>query len=98
MSHEIRTPMNSILGYAQLLGRDRDLSQDQRQKVEIIHSSGSHLLTLINDILEMSRIEAGRTTLTIEPFDVHGLLDEIHLMFRELTAAKGIALAFARDP
>ena len=59
MSHEIRTPMNAILGYAQLLKRDRDLGADQKQKVDIIHSSGNHLLTLINDILEMSKIEAG---------------------------------------
>ena len=58
MSHEIRTPMNAILGYAQLLERDRDLGDDQKQKIDIIHSSGNHLLTLINDILEMSKIEA----------------------------------------
>ena len=63
MSHEIRTPMNAILGYAQLLGRDEDLSRDQKQKIDIIHSSGNHLLTLIDDILEMSKIEAGRATL-----------------------------------
>ena len=55
MSHEIRTPMNAILGYAQLLGRDEDLSRDQKQKIDIIHSSGNHLLTLIDDILEMSK-------------------------------------------
>ena len=70
MSHEIRTPMNAILGYAQLLERDRDLGDDQKQKIDIIHSSGNHLLTLINDILEMSKIEAGRATLrgrTIRP-------------------------------
>ena len=70
MSHEIRTPMNAILGYAQLLERDRNLGDDQRQKIDIIHSSGSHLLTLINDILEMSKIEAGRATLVLEPFDI----------------------------
>ena len=64
MSHEIRTPMNAILGYAQLLERDPDLGDAQKQKIDIIHSSGNHLLTLINDILEMSKIEAGRATLT----------------------------------
>ena len=90
--------MNAILGYAQLLRRDTNLSVDQRQKIDIIHSSGNHLLTLINDILEMSRIEAGRATLTIEPFDLHGLLNEIQLMFRELTANKGIQLTFVNDP
>ena len=64
MSHEIRTPMNAILGYAQLLARDPRLGGTQKQQIDIIHSSGNHLLTLINDILEMSKIEAGRTTLT----------------------------------
>ena len=98
MSHEIRTPMNAILGYAQLLGRDRDLGEDQRQKIDIIHSSGNHLLTLINDILEMSKIEAGRTTLTVEPFDLHALLNEVQLMFRELTGKKSLELAFELDP
>ena len=69
MSHEIRTPMNAILGYAQLLERDRDLGDDQKRKIDIIHSSGDHLLALINDILEMSKIEAGRARLAAEPFD-----------------------------
>ena len=75
MSHEIRTPMNAILGYAQLLLRDPALDDAQKQRIDVIHSSGSHLLTLINDILEMSKIEAGRTTLTVEPFDLHTLLN-----------------------
>ena len=79
MSHEIRTPMNAILGYAQLLQRDRSLGDDQKQKIDIIHSSGNHLLTLINDILEMSKIEAGRATLAVEPFDLHALLHDVHV-------------------
>ena len=94
MSHEIRTPMNAILGYAQLLGRDRHLGDEQKRKIDVIHSSGSHLLTLINDILEMSKIEAGRTTLKIETFSLGALLEEVHSMFRELVAGKGLALRF----
>jgi PAS domain S-box-containing protein len=94
MSHEIRTPMNAILGYAQLLGRDRHLGDEQKRKIDVIHSSGSHLLTLINDILEMSKIEAGRTTLKIETFSLGALLEEVHSMFRELVAGKGLALSF----
>jgi signal transduction histidine kinase/FixJ family two-component response regulator len=97
MSHEIRTPMNAILGYAQLLRRNTALDEDQKQKIDIIHSSGSHLLTLINDILEMSKIEAGRTTLTVEPFDLHTLLTDVQWMFRELTEASGIDLIFEQD-
>ena len=98
MSHEIRTPMNAILGYAQLLERDQDLGADQKQKVDIIHSSGDHLLTLINDILEMSKIEAGHATLAVEPFDLHALLHDVQLMFRELTENKGLELTFEMDP
>ena len=97
MSHEIRTPMNAILGYAQLLQRDPALGDAQKQRIDVIHSSGSHLLTLINDILEMSKIEAGRTTLTVEPFDLHTLLKDVHLMFTQLTRTKGVELTFEQD-
>ena len=97
-SHEIRTPLNAILGYAQLLERDRHLKEDQKRKIDIIHSSGTHLLTLIDDILEMSKIEAGRTTLVVEPFDLHALLNDVCLMFRELTEEKGLELTLDQDP
>jgi CheY-like chemotaxis protein/anti-sigma regulatory factor (Ser/Thr protein kinase) len=93
MSHEIRTPMNAILGYAQLLQRDESLSATQKQSLEVIHSSGQHLLTLINDILEMSKIEAGRTTLSSEPFEVGALLHEVERMFVGLAREKCLALS-----
>ena len=98
MSHEIRTPMNAILGYAQLLERDRDLRDDQKQKIDIIHNSGNHLLTLINDVLEMSKIEAGRATHAVEPFDLHALLQDVRWMFRDLTENKGLELTFEQEP
>ena len=98
MSHEIRTPMNAILGYAQLLGRDQALSDGQKEKIDIIHSSGNHLLTLINDILEMSKIEAGRTTVAVEPFDLPALLVDVQLMFRDLAGKKGLQLILVQDP
>ena len=98
VSHEIRTPLNAVLGYAQLLEHDRHLNEDQKRKIDIIHSSGTHLLTLINDILEMSKIEAGRTTLAVEPFDLHVLLNDVCLMFRELTEKKGLELTLDQDP
>ena len=97
MSHEIRTPMNAILGYAQLLERDRDLGDPQKRKIDIIQSSGNHLLTLINDILEMSKIEAGRATRAAEPFDLGALLHDVEGMFRELTESKGLELTFEQD-
>jgi len=98
MSHEIRTPMNAILGYAQLLRRDPELGAEQKHKIGIIHAGGAHLLTLINSILEMSKIEAGRATLIVEPFDLGELLNDVRLMFQELTGKKGLTLTFEQDP
>jgi signal transduction histidine kinase/CheY-like chemotaxis protein len=94
MSHEIRTPMNAILGYAQLLKRDRSLDPSQQEKIAVILSSGDHLLTLINNILEISKIEAGRTTLVAEPFHLPALLESVHQMFVGLSRARGIDLEF----
>ena len=90
MSHEIRTPMNAILGYSQLLARDDNFTRDQRESLRIINRSGEHLLGLINDILEISKIEAGRHTLDLEDFDLHRLLDDLEAMFRVRTREKGL--------
>jgi signal transduction histidine kinase/PAS domain-containing protein len=98
MSHEIRTPMNAILGYAQMLGRDRSLTPAQHEKVGIILSSGDHLLTLINNVLDLSRIEAGRATLVTAPLDLHALLADLSHMFESLASAKGIELVFQLAP
>jgi PAS domain S-box-containing protein len=92
MSHEIRTPMNAILGYSQLLRADDGLDEQQRRKVGAIYTSGDHLLSLLNDVLEMSRIEAGRTTLSAEALDLHALIDGVRSMFTDQTARKGISL------
>src|SRR5437588_5902256 len=77
MSHEIRTPMNAILGFSQLMLRDQDLTPRQCQYLGTINRSGEHLLALINDILEMSKHEAGRTTLNPSTFDLHVLLKDL---------------------
>ncbi len=92
MSHEIRTPMNAILGYTQLMQQDATLSPDQLQNLAIISRSGDHLLNLINDVLEMSKIEAGRVELHPNALDLHALLDDIKLMFTVRTRAKGLIL------
>ena len=89
MSHEIRTPMNAILGFAQLMERDQLLSEESRKRLEIINSSGVHLLKLINEILEMSKIEAGRATFVPNTFDLHALLHDVERMFRIRTEARG---------
>ena len=94
MSHEIRTPMNAVLGYAQLLKRDRTLGTGQRAKVETILGSGEHLLLLLNNVLEMSKIEVGRTQLNNAPFDLPVLLNGLHRMFNGMARDKGIDLNF----
>jgi signal transduction histidine kinase len=75
MSHELRTPLNAILGFSQLLTRDDSLNTQQREHLGIINRSGEHLLALINDVLSMSKIEAGRITLKENSFDLYWLLD-----------------------
>ncbi|MBI5186263.1 MAG: response regulator [Nitrospinae bacterium] len=90
MSHEIRTPMNAILGYAQLLKRESGLSKKQREEVGIIEKSGNHLLALINDILDISKIEAGRMDLKPRDFSLSGLLADLSAMFRIRCEGKGI--------
>lgn len=97
MSHELRTPLNAILGFSQVMNRDRALNDEHRQNLEIINRSGEHLLNLINDILEMSKIEAGRTILNPTAFDLHSLLDSIEAMLRLKAEAKGLTLIFERD-
>jgi len=96
MSHEIRTPMNAILGFAQLMQRDAALTLQHRQHLDAIHRSGKHLLALINDVLEMSRIEAGRTTLNVSSFNLHTLLDDLEIMFRIRTEAKRLQFSVRR--
>jgi two-component system sensor histidine kinase/response regulator len=92
MSHELRTPMNAILGFAQLMQRDPSLKNEQRSNLETINRSGQHLLALINDVLEISRIEAGRTERVDIPFDFHDFLLGIEEMLRVRAEAKHISL------
>jgi hypothetical protein len=76
MSHEIRTPMNAIPGYSQLMLRDAGLGADAKANLKIINRSGEHLLSLIDDVLDMSKIEAGRTEINPTTFCLSGLLDD----------------------
>jgi signal transduction histidine kinase/ActR/RegA family two-component response regulator len=88
MSHEIRTPMNAILGFAQLLAEGGDLNAKQRESIDIIQRSGEHLLSVIDDVLEMSKIESGRLTVTLQPFDLATLLTDVERMFRLQAGSK----------
>ncbi len=98
MSHELRTPLNAILGFAQLMNRDPGLTGEQRENLDTISRSGEHLLNLINDVLEMSKIEAGRNTLNEESFDLISLLDDLEDMFHMRASNKGLQLIFDRAP
>jgi two-component system, sensor histidine kinase and response regulator len=98
MSHELRTPLNVILGLTQLLSRDKTLSARHQRDLKTIGSSGEHLLTLINDVLEMSKIEAGRLSSHQEIFNLHRLLNGLKDMFQFRAAAKGLQLLFEFEP
>lgn len=98
MSHELRTPLNAILGFTQLMGRDRSLSPEYQEYLDIIGRSGEHLLSLINNILEMSKIEAGRITFNQSRFDLHHLLDSLHAMLQLRAQSKGLNLHFHLSP
>jgi signal transduction histidine kinase/DNA-binding response OmpR family regulator len=93
MSHEIRTPMNAILGFSQLMLRDKNITPQQSQYLGTINRSGEHLLALINDILEMSKIEAGRTTLDPSTFDLPVLINDLEMMFRVRTDEKKLSFS-----
>ncbi|HEY9670060.1 MAG TPA: AAA family ATPase [Waterburya sp.] len=98
MSHELRTPLNAILGFSQLTLKTPDLSQENRENLCIITRSGEHLLTLINQLLDLSKIEAGRTTLNETNFDLYRLLDDMEDMFQLKAFDKGLQLIWYRTP
>ncbi|WP_437730149.1 PAS domain S-box protein [Sorangium sp. So ce1335] len=100
MSHELRTPLNAILGFAQLLQRDRKtpLTDRQRERIEHVLKGGEHLLKLIDDILDLSRIEAGRVTVSLEPVDVPEVLAEVKTTLDPMAQRAGIELSLAPLP
>ena len=91
MSHELRTPMNAILGYTQLLASAADLPAQHRATVQTIGSSGEHLLALINEILDISKIESGRDRLQATDFHLHELLCVVETLFEARCRQKGLA-------
>ncbi|MDW8335294.1 MAG: ATP-binding protein, partial [Bacteroidia bacterium] len=94
MSHELRTPLNAILGYAQILGNDPSIAPGVREKIHIINQSGEHLLGLINAVLDLSKIEAGRMELYPGDFALPELLRQVYEMFRLRCESKGLKLLF----
>jgi len=97
MSHELRTPLNAVLGYSQLLQKDSTLSDENHTILATINRSGEHLLELINDVLEVSKIEAGKIELDPISFDLYIFLDDIYGMFAERMSSKGLTLELIKD-
>ncbi|HTJ83281.1 MAG TPA: ATP-binding protein [Polyangiaceae bacterium] len=97
MSHELRTPLNAVLGFAQLLRRDKKhpLSEPQRQRVEHILKGGAHLLRLIEDILDLSRIEAGQVSISVQPVDVFRVLEDVKTTLDPTAERAGIRFELA---
>ncbi|MGD2183978.1 response regulator [Lusitaniella coriacea] len=98
MSHELRTPLNAILGFSQIMTYSDPLTGEQAEHLGIINRSGEYLLTLINDILSMSKIEAGQMTLSEHPFDLYRLLDSLYEMLQLKANGKHLSLKFDRAP
>ncbi len=92
MSHELRTPLNAILGFSQMMQQDTGLNKGQHEILDIINNSGEHLLKLINDVLEIAKIEAGKLQLELATFDLHSLVREVTDMMRLRAQQKGLQL------
>src|SRR6476661_5449129 len=97
MSHELRTPLNSILGFAQIMEPSPNLTVENQENMRIIRRSGEHLLTLINEVLDLSKIEAGRMTIDPKNFDLYRLLDDLQDMFQLRALSQELQLLFLRE-
>ena len=98
MSHELRTPLNAIIGFSQLMHRDRTLSPAQHETVDIINHSGEHLLEMIDEVLELSKIEAGQLSVDLAPVDLHHLLKSIDHLFQMKAHTKNLGWVVECEP
>ena len=97
MTHELRTPLNAILGFTQILQQDVTLADSVQEHLSIIHNSGDHLLGLINDVLDMAKLESGGTRLNNNPFDLHKFLNDLGMTIRFQAMAKGLCFQTSID-
>ena len=97
MSHELRTPLNAILGFSSMLGRDATATPAQKEKLAVINKSGGHLLSMIDDILDLSKIEAGKIELEENPFDLVALLQEIGAMIQSRAGEKELSFTLETE-
>jgi len=98
MSHEIRTPMNAILGVQELLLTSRQVPDDEKSLLKSAHSSAESLLGILNQVLDLSKIEAGKLTLNLEPCCLNTLIDDIHSAFSTVASKQGLILYTSKDP
>ncbi|AFY54593.1 signal transduction histidine kinase [Rivularia sp. PCC 7116] len=98
MSHELRTPLNAIIGFSKLMQQNSAISAQNQEHLKIINRSGKSLLNLINDVLEMAKIEAGQTILNTTPFDLHNLLEILWSNFQPQAESKNLSLQFDLPP
>jgi len=100
MSHELRTPLNSIIGYTKLMldGLEGDISEEQRKDLHTVYTNSKHLLELINDLLDLSKIEAGKVVLNYEAFTISELLDGVVPSMGQLAREKGLTLTYSVAP
>ncbi|MBL9210452.1 MAG: response regulator [Opitutaceae bacterium] len=98
MSHELRTPLNGVIGYAQILQSDPRLAPDQQERLQIVQHSGEHLLRMINDVLDLAKIEAGRIEVCAEDFSLANLLRDLAASHAPAAARKGLAFAVEAQP
>lgn len=98
MSHELRTPLNAILGFSDLLHHDPSLSEDQKSTLSIIHRSGNHLLRLINGVLDLAKIEAGKVALEFTDIDLPELIEEVSSLVRQRADSVGLDLLVSLAP
>ena len=97
ITHELRTPLNAILGYAQILSNDPTMGESQQEYIKNMYHSAMHLTSMINDILDLSKIEAGKMDINIEPANLAAILDEINGLFNLKSREKGIRLVIEKD-
>jgi len=97
MSHELRTPLNAVIGFSRLMSKSANLSETERRNLEIINRSGNHLLTLINDVLELSKIESGHVVLQEEDTDLGGLIADVADMLGTRAEQAGLTLALKTE-
>ncbi len=98
VSHELRTPLNAILGYSELLNQDPTLNSTQRERLAIVDRNGTHLLSFINNVLDLSKMETGHMALTRHPTDLRALINDVAATFRLPVQAKAMALQIHVDP